>query len=192
MNEKAVYGLTVTTNVDDDGRYLTKRHEGTLTPLQYAEVLGVLNGTRIAIPVNAMSDDAPMLERFKGIRDDMTVEELRETVANGYFRVRQRPQWNVEVQLLEALGALGAETEKLRSITEELHEERARKAQTGVDPVYGVLLDAMNANEWAVYDYAAESFCTAVHRILDGEDDGRGISNEPWQRLRSRLLARLK
>jgi hypothetical protein len=33
-----------------------------------------------------------------------------------------------------------------------------------------------------------ETICYLINRILDGNDDGRGVSNEPWESTRRRLL----
>jgi len=42
---------------------------------------------------------------------------------------------------------------------------------------------------WRGNDAGVESTCVAVHRALDGKDDGAGVAAEPWESLRRRLLA---
>ena len=45
---------------------------------------------------------------------------------------------------------------------------------------------------WRGHDYTALVFCQLVHKILDGQDDGRGFNIEPWATLRRRLLALIR
>jgi len=52
-----------------------------------------------------------------------------------------------------------------------------------------VCLEGMNADELAAYDYGCAGMNAALQRILDGKDDGSGMSNEPWETLRRRVLA---
>ena len=52
----------------------------------------------------------------------------------------------------------------------------------------GFMIDSASANELVAYDYAISTFCSAVLRILDGEHNGFGGQNEPWQTVRNRLL----
>ncbi len=49
-------------------------------------------------------------------------------------------------------------------------------------------LDAANAGELAAYDYACQESLNAVTYVLNGNDDGHGIANLPWEPVRRRLL----
>ena len=40
---------------------------------------------------------------------------------------------------------------------------------------------------WRGEAYGSSAAIAAVTRILDGKDDGRGVANEPWQSVRTRL-----
>lgn len=52
-----------------------------------------------------------------------------------------------------------------------------------------VCLEGMNADELAAYDYGCAGANAAILSILDGKDTGAGVSNEPWESVRRRLLA---
>lgn len=41
---------------------------------------------------------------------------------------------------------------------------------------------------WRGHDQTCAIFCRLVNDILDGKDVGRGVSNEPWEQVRCRLL----
>lgn len=41
---------------------------------------------------------------------------------------------------------------------------------------------------WRGHDHTTAVFCSLVHDILDGKDDGRGVARAPWEPLRRRLL----
>ena len=41
---------------------------------------------------------------------------------------------------------------------------------------------------WRGHDAAIAGICFRINKILDGYDDGRGVSNEPWEATRRRLL----
>jgi hypothetical protein len=58
-----------------------------------------------------------------------------------------------------------------------------------VDARHLDLLEGMNGDELAAYDYGGRSMMAALRAILDGQDRGTGVANEPWQSLRARLLA---
>lgn len=53
----------------------------------------------------------------------------------------------------------------------------------------GFVLDAANPGELAAYEDGCNGMMDALRRILDGEDDGTGVANEPWEGLRRRVLA---
>jgi hypothetical protein len=48
-----------------------------------------------------------------------------------------------------------------------------------------------NANPawWRGHEHTTIVFCKKVNEILDGKDDGKGVSNPPWEPTRRRLLA---
>lgn len=68
-------------------------------------------------------------------------------------------------------------------------EDVAGNYPSGYVPGEGFFLDAANEAELAAYDHAVYGMIAAVNDILDGRDDGRGTSNEPWESLRRRLIA---
>ena len=41
---------------------------------------------------------------------------------------------------------------------------------------------------WRGHDQTVSSLCQQINKILDGQDDGRGVANEPWESVRRRLL----
>lgn len=40
---------------------------------------------------------------------------------------------------------------------------------------------------WRGHEHTAKSMCQIINEILDGEDDGRGVANEPWESTRRRI-----
>lgn len=48
--------------------------------------------------------------------------------------------------------------------------------------------DAAHPAWWRGHEHTAAVFCQKVNELLDGSDDGRGVSNDPWERTRRRLL----
>ena len=52
-------------------------------------------------------------------------------------------------------------------------------------------LETMNADNLRGYDYGCAAANAAVLRVLDGKDTGVGVSDEPWETIRRRLLALL-
>lgn len=61
--------------------------------------------------------------------------------------------------------------------------------RSGWDPEVGFILEAANEGELAAYESAACGMMGALAEILDGKDDGAGVSNDPWETLRRRVLA---
>lgn len=49
--------------------------------------------------------------------------------------------------------------------------------------------DAAHPAWWRGHEHTTAVFCQKVGEILDGKDDGRGVSNEPWEAIRRRLIA---
>lgn len=49
-------------------------------------------------------------------------------------------------------------------------------------------IEAFTRSEFRAYDYAVKSHIAATMAILNGEDDGKGESNEPWASCRKVLL----
>lgn len=49
--------------------------------------------------------------------------------------------------------------------------------------------DMGNPAWWRGHDEACTILCQKVNAILDGNDDGRGVANDPWESTRRRLLA---
>lgn len=45
---------------------------------------------------------------------------------------------------------------------------------------------------WRGEDHAVIVLCQKINNILNGHDDGRGHSNEPWESTRRRLLELVK
>jgi hypothetical protein len=41
---------------------------------------------------------------------------------------------------------------------------------------------------WRGHDQATYILCQMINEILDGKDDGAGVSREPWESTRRRLL----
>lgn len=41
---------------------------------------------------------------------------------------------------------------------------------------------------WRGQEHAVISLCQRINNILDGKDSGAGVSNEPWESTRRRLL----
>lgn len=56
-------------------------------------------------------------------------------------------------------------------------------------PRWGGMIEGMNKDELAAYDFGCRSMEGALRAILDGEDRGEGVSHEPWESLRRRVLA---
>lgn len=52
--------------------------------------------------------------------------------------------------------------------------------------------DAAHPAWWRGMDHGVVATIAGVKRILDGEDDGRGVASEPWESLRRRLLVMVK
>ena len=71
--------------------------------------------------------------------------------------------------------------------------ERAKKAAPAspdhVTEFGGIAADAGNPAWWRGHDEACTILCQKVNAILDGNDDGRGVANDPWESTRRRLLA---
>jgi hypothetical protein len=65
---------------------------------------------------------------------------------------------------------------------------KGKARHTGLDPEMGFLLEGANEGEWAAYEYGCRSCEAAVANIVDGKDTGKGLTNEPWNTLRQRLL----
>ena len=53
----------------------------------------------------------------------------------------------------------------------------------------GWIIDGATKGELAAYDAGCAEGTAAVIRILDGKDTGAGVSHEPWESLRRRLIA---
>ena len=51
--------------------------------------------------------------------------------------------------------------------------------------------DTTTEEYWEGYDDAIKSVCYILNRMLDGKDNGSGISSEPWVKTRRRLLMAL-
>jgi hypothetical protein len=45
---------------------------------------------------------------------------------------------------------------------------------------------------WRGHDAAIAGLCYRINLILDGKDTGKGVSQEPWESTRRRLLELLK
>lgn len=65
---------------------------------------------------------------------------------------------------------------------------RQALTHTGFDPEMGFILESANAGELEAYDQACAEGMDALRRVLDGEDTGTGLSNDPWESLRRRVL----
>lgn len=52
-----------------------------------------------------------------------------------------------------------------------------------------ICLEGMNQDELDAYDYGCAGMMDALKRILDGKDNGAGVSGEPWESLRRRVIA---
>ena len=48
--------------------------------------------------------------------------------------------------------------------------------------------DYANPAYYRGQDHCLRLMCFKINQILDGKDDGRGVSNEPWESTRRRLL----
>lgn len=68
---------------------------------------------------------------------------------------------------------------------------QGKSRYTGNDPFVGFLLEGANEGELAAYDYGCRSCEVAVRRVIEGDDNGLGATNEPRSTLRNQLL-RLK
>lgn len=55
-------------------------------------------------------------------------------------------------------------------------------------PEVGFLLDGATKGELAAYDQGSGEALAAVLGVLNGQDDGSGVANEPWEGVRRRLL----
>lgn len=64
----------------------------------------------------------------------------------------------------------------------------ARASITGLTPM-GWVIDAATEGELAAYDDGCNGMMASLKRILDGEDKGAGVANEPWESLRRRVIA---
>lgn len=69
------------------------------------------------------------------------------------------------------------------------HGWKLRERFTGLDPFMGFILEAANEGELAAHDDACLGMMGAIERLLDGKDDGSGVSSQPWEGIRRRLLA---
>lgn len=49
--------------------------------------------------------------------------------------------------------------------------------------------DAAHPAWWRGHHYTVEAMCRKVNDCLDGRDDGKGVSGEPWESVRRRLIA---
>jgi hypothetical protein len=66
--------------------------------------------------------------------------------------------------------------------------ENARPAATTEMPRW-VCLEGMNKDELDAYDYGCRGMEHALRQVLEGKDTGEGVSVEPWESLRRRVLA---
>lgn len=41
---------------------------------------------------------------------------------------------------------------------------------------------------WRGHEHTINVLCQKINQILDGQDDGKGISSEPWESVRRKLL----
>lgn len=41
---------------------------------------------------------------------------------------------------------------------------------------------------WRGHEHTVNALCQKINQILDGQDDGKGISSEPWESVRRKLL----
>lgn len=73
----------------------------------------------------------------------------------------------------------------------EIAELRAALAKSADDPELDCT-DGAHPAWWRGHDHTTIVFCKKVNEILDGKDDGHGVSNEPWESTRRRLLALAK
>lgn len=64
----------------------------------------------------------------------------------------------------------------------------AEDGRTGLDPEIGWIMEAATKGELAAYDAGCAGMMAALQHILDGEDTGAGVANEPWESLRLRVL----
>ena len=48
--------------------------------------------------------------------------------------------------------------------------------------------DAAHPAWWRGHEHTVAAMCQKIHSLLDGKDDGSGVSNDPWESLRRRLL----
>ena len=69
-----------------------------------------------------------------------------------------------------------------------LQEAADALAHTGLSAEMGFDLECANAGEFAAYEHGCAEMMSALRRILDGEDTGQGVANEPWESLRRRVL----
>lgn len=65
---------------------------------------------------------------------------------------------------------------------------KGKSRYTGLTDM-GFILDAANEGELAAYDHACAEANAAFARVIDGEDTGAGVSNEPWESIRRRAIA---
>lgn len=71
------------------------------------------------------------------------------------------------------------------------HNYRAQD-QTVVDDPEADETDYAHPAWWRGHAQSCAVFCQKVNEILDGKDNGHGISNDPWESTRRRLLQLVK
>lgn len=148
-----------------------------------------------------MADITERLRELSKARWDKDAWERETTV-----RIPAEPDRDIDLVLSNA----AAEIDRLRARVAELEAERADQFTGQLVEIdghtYGLRPGAARVVREALADdpeldctdfakpawwrgeaYGSSAAIAAMARILDGKDDGRGVANEPWQSVRTRL-----